>query len=473
MKIAGRQDERKILDWQHERHGSQFIAIYGRRRIGKTFLIRNHYAKEMAFSYTGLKDAGKIDQLENFYRELLRQTNTKEIPPKNWIEAFSILEKHLEKIKPKKDKKKVVFLDEIPWMDSKRSGFLSAFTSFWNTYSSTKEDIILVICGSAATWIINKIVNNKGGLHNRITQTINLLPFDLGETKELLNNQKVRLSNKDIIQLYMCVGGVPYYLSHVKPGKSVPQILDDLYFIKNAALKDEFDNLYQSLFDNHEDHTKITKALSNKNKGLSRKEIIKATKLSSGGGLSTTLEELVKCGFVSETSDADTAKSGKLFRLSDEYTIFYYKFLQSRSNINSGSLLYNSQKYNIWAGFAFENFCIKNHNLIAKSLGILGVSYQVYSFIDRGTQQSTGSQIDLIIDRADNVINLCEIKWRDGKYKMTKKDAENLRNKRESFRRKTKTAKSIFMTLITSNGSERNQHYLEMVTREIMLEDLV
>jgi len=298
MKIAGRQDERKILDWQHERHGSQFIAIYGRRRIGKTFLICNHYAKEMAFSYTGLKDAGKIDQLENFYRELLRQTNTKEIPPKNWIEAFSILEKHLEKIKPKKDKKKVVFLDEIPWMDSKRSGFLSAFTSFWNTYSSTKEDIILVICGSAATWIINKIVNNKGGLHNRITQTINLLPFDLGETKELLNNQKVRLSNKDIIQLYMCVGGVPYYLSHVKPGKSVPQILDDLYFIKNAALKDEFDNLYQSLFDNHEDHTKITKALSNKNKGLSRKEIIKATKLSSGGGLSTTLEELVTSGQV-------------------------------------------------------------------------------------------------------------------------------------------------------------------------------
>jgi len=362
MEIAGRYDERKILDWQHERLGSQFVAIYGRRRVGKTFLIRNHYAKYMVFQYSGLKDVSKKEQISNFYSELIRQTQTTALLPKSWKEAFFILSKQLDEVKLTKGRKMVVFLDEIPWMDSKRSGFMPAFTSFWNEYCDTKKNIILVICGSAATWIINKVVNNKAGLHNRITQTINLLPFDLSETKELLKKQKVRLSNKDIIQLYMCLGGIPYYLSHIQPGKSVPQIMDDLYFNKNAALKNEFDNLYRSLFDNYEDHMKI--------------------------------------------------------------------------------------------------------------IGITGVAYNIYSFIDRGAQESTGSQIDLIIDRNDNIINLCEIKWRDGKYKMTKSDAESLRNKRASFQRKTKTSKSIFTTLITSNGSERNQYYLEMVATEITLDEL-
>jgi len=473
MEIAGRHDERKILDWQHERAGSQFLAIYGRRRVGKTYLIRQHYAKDIVFSYTGLKDSGKRAQLDNFYAGLLRQTKTKELPPKNWTQAFALLQEHIVKSKPRKNKKMVIFLDEIPWIDSKRSGFIPAFTSFWNSFCANRNDIILVICGSAATWIINKIVNNKGGLHNRITQALNLQPFDITEAKEMLSKQKVRLSHKDLVQLYMCVGGIPYYLSHIKPGRSIPQILDDLYYDKNAALSNEFDNLYQSLFDNHEDHTKITKALSSKNKGLSRKDIIKATGLPSGGGLTTTLDELIKCGFVTETADADKAKSGKLFRLSDEYTIFYYKFLQSRSGFSSGALLYNSQKFKIWAGFAFENFCIKNHNLIARAMGIEGVSYKVYSFLDRGAADSTGSQIDLVLDRNDNVTNLCEIKWRDDKYKMTKKDAESIRNKVNSFRRKTKSSKSIFTTLITANGSDKNMHYLELITLEITLQELM
>jgi len=473
MKIAGRHKEKQILDWQHEREGSQFLAIYGRRRVGKTFLIRKHYANEIIFSCTGLKDAGKQEQLTNFYIEVIRQTKIKALPPSSWMEALELLKQHITATKPKKDKKKVIFIDEIPWMDSKRSGFMTAFTAFWNDYCDTRDDIILVICGSAATWIINKVVKNRGGLHNRITQSINLQPFDLSEVKEMLKNQKVNLSNKDLAQLYMCVGGIPYYLSHVRAGRSIPQILDDLYLDKNAALSDEYSNLYESLFDNYEDHNKITKALSGKNKGLSRKEIIAVTSLPSGGGLSTTLEELIKCGFVTETSDADKPKSGKLFRLSDEYTIFYYKFLQSKTSAKTGALLYNSQKFKIWAGFAFENFCIKNHELIAKAMGISGIAYNLYSFIDRGADESTGAQIDLIIDREDNIINIFEIKWRDGEYIMSKKDALNLQNKVSSFRRKTKTAKSIFTTLITTNGSKKNVHYLEMVTQEFVLGDLI
>lgn len=473
MQVAGRHDETRIMKWQHERLGSQFLAMYGRRRVGKTYLIRQVYKKETVFACTGLKDGDIADQILNFYLAIQKQTKKVMLPPKTWIQAFTLLEEYLDTVHPRKGKKKVVFIDEIPWMDTKRSGFMPAFTRFWNDYCDKQSDIILVICGSAATWIINKVVKNTGGLHNRISQAINLLPFELSEVKEMLALQKVKLSNRDIFQLHMCIGGIPYYISQVKPGQGLPQILDDLYFGKNAALKDEFQNLYESLFDNYEDHIKITKALSVINKGLSRKALIKATGLASGGGLSQTLDELTKCGFISETADADKVKSGKLYRLTDEFTIFYYKFLVGRSTINSGAMLFNSQKFKIWAGFAFENYCITHHQSIMKAMDVKGVEYKVYSFIDRGSELSTGVQIDLVIDRNDGVVNICEIKWRDQPYKMTKKEAENLELKVASYRRKTKSKKSIFTTLITSHGSDKNMHYLSAVTNEILLDELI
>ncbi len=473
MLVAGRHDETRIMEWQHDRRGSQFLAMYGRRRVGKTYLIRQVYKKDTAFACTGLKDGDKEDQILNFYLALQQKTKKVIPPPKTWMQAFTLLEKYLETVKPRKGKKKVVFIDEIPWMDTKRSGFMPAFTRFWNNYCDQQTDIILVICGSAATWIINKVVKNKGGLHNRITQAINLQPFELSKVKEMLALQKVKLSNRDLFQLHMCIGGIPYYISQIKPGQGLPQILDDLYFGKKAALKDEFQNLYESLFDNYQDHIKITKELSKINKGLSRKALIKATGLASGGGLSQTLEELTKCGFVSETDDADKIKSGKLYRLTDEYTIFYYKFLEKRSNINNGAMLFNSQRFKIWAGFAFENFCIKYHQSIMKAMDVKGVAYKAYSFIDRGSELSTGAQIDLVLDRNDGVVNICEIKWRDHQYKMTKKEAENLQLKVASYRRKTKTKKSIFTTLITSHGSDKNMHYLSAVTNEILLDELI
>ena len=356
-------------------------------------------------------DANKDDQLLNFWITLSKIHDIPVIPPNAWLKAFQHLEDYLNTLKPSKGKKKVVFFDEISWYDTARSGFLPAFTQFWNSYCSKQKDILLIICGSAASWIIGKVINSRGGLHNRLTQTIRLEAFDLQETNEYLRYRKVKLSEKDIAQLYMCLGGIPYYLKLVSNGQSIPQILDALFFDKEASLKGEFLNLYASLFKNHHLHTTVVEALTKSAKGLTREQIIKATKLGSGGGLTSILNELEECGFVIKTRDFDKRKEDGLFRLMDEFTLFYFKFMVSKNDMKSGVYLYNSHAFKTWSGFAFENLCFRHHHKIAKALGFSGIQYQYYSFVDKGAADSRGAQIDLIIDRADNVINIIEAKF--------------------------------------------------------------
>jgi hypothetical protein len=410
--------------------------------------------------------------LFNFWVTLRKKYKVPEAPPLSWLEAFQFLESYLDLISINKDEKKVVFFDEISWYDTPKSGFLQAFTQFWNSYCSKRNDILLVVCGSAASWIINKIVKNNGGLHNRLTQTIRLEAFTLAETKAFLTHYKVKLQNKDIALIYMCIGGVPYYLKQVLPGKGVPQILNDLFFGPNARLKDEFGNLYASLFKNHKLHETVVKALSAKAKGLTRNEIILTSKLASGGGFTSVLEELEECGFIIKTADYNKNKEGGLYRLIDEYTIFYFKFLHKKSVMTSGTTLYHSQPFKIWSGFAFENLCFKHHRIIAHLLGISGIQYNLYSFTDKGTKYSTGSQIDLIIDRADNVINLIEAKFNNIPLVLTKKTGAEISNKVECFQRKTKTTKAVYITLITAMGVAKNEYYHSLISSDLEIDEL-
>lgn len=471
--VIGRESEVKILRNLLTSSGSQFVGVYGRRRVGKTYLIRQVYKKEIKYECTALHGVSKRAQLEHFWRELLGVHKSRELPPKNWAEAFARLADYLSQAKAPKSGKKVVFLDEISWYDTPRSGFLSAFTQFWNGYCDKQTDVVLVICGSAASWIIEKIVNDRGGLHNRLTRTIRLLPFDLSESGKLLAANKVKLSKKDIMQLYMLIGGIPYYLNRVEPGKGIAQIMDDLFFGDHAALATEFDNLYAALFKNHEKHLAVVAALSKKGKGLTRKQIIQQTKLASGGWLTLILEELEQCGFILKTRDIDKASEDGLYRLIDEYTLFYYKFLANKRSSTTGAAVANGQSFKIWSGFAFENLCIKHHKLIAKALGFPGIAYDVYSFVDKGTAESDGSQIDMVIDRADPYINVVEAKYYNEEYKMTKAAAQSLTHKVNSLQRKTGTDKTIFTTLVTVRGAVRNTHFLEAVTNEVVFEELI
>lgn len=474
MAIVGRKKEIEIMDQLLRSNDSEFLAVYGRRRVGKTYLIREKFGKSIVFECTGLLDAGLKAQLQNFWIELGRvYTSAARKPvPESWLEAFQFLQKYIDRISSRRRKKMVIFFDEISWYDTPRSGFMAAFSQFWNSYCSKRKDVLLVICGSAASWIINSVIKSRGGLHNRLTQTIRLDAFDLGETRAFLKSRDVRLSNKDIAQLYMCIGGIPYYLKQVLPGKGIPQILNDLFFNKNAGLRTEFENLYSSLFKNYRLHEGVVKVLALKGKGLTRNEIIEHTRLASGGGLTTVLDELEECGFVTKTSDINKRREDGLYRLTDEYTLFYFKFMHNKSAVRNGSVLFGSQAFKIWSGFAFENLCFKHHKAIAALLGIGGIQYNVYSFIDKGTAHRSGCQIDLVLDRSDNIINIIEAKFLNTPLILNRKHEQDLANKISCVERKTNSGKNIFVTIISAKGVVKNEHFFSIVNDEFTLNNL-
>jgi uncharacterized protein len=471
MKITGRQKEIDLLQSLLEHDEASFVAIYGRRRVGKTYLVRQVYENQIIFDCSGILRGDMTQQLENFWRTLCNNPNAPlSTTPKTWIEAFFQLRAFLNLLKS--DSKKVIFLDEIAWFETPSSSFLGALDGFWNQYCTKRSDIILVICGSAASWIIEKVVNDRGGLHNRLTNRILLKPFTLGETKAFFDQKNIKLSLKEIAQIYMCVGGIPFYLKDIKAGYSVPQILDKLFFEEQALLKDEFQNLYAALFKNNTFHETVVEALVGKNKGLTRNEIIEVSGLKSGGGLSIVLEELVQCGFIKQTFPITKSKEDSLYRLVDEFSLFYYKFLANGQVNNSWSLITQKQSFKIWSGYAFETLCFKHIPQIKQALGISGVITNEYSYNFKGNSDRKGVQIDLMIERADNCMNLLEVKFHDQEFVVSKSYEQELREKVATFREQTRTRKTIFITMLTVFGVKKNEHYLTAVTNQLLLDDL-
>jgi hypothetical protein len=472
MEIAGRQKEIALLQKLLGKKDSSFLAVYGRRRIGKTYLIREVYKNDIVFECSGVLEENMSFQLESFWTALNeKQPNKRPVPPpKTWLQAFSQLKTYLNTLE--NDKKKVIFLDEIPWLETPRSGFLSSLDNFWNQYCTKRSDIILVICGSAASWIIDRVINNRGGLHNRLTHRILLEPFTLGETKDFFELNHITLGLKDIAEIYMCVGGIPFYLKDIEAGYSVPQILDQLFFDKQASLKNEFQNLYASLFKNHTVHEKIVTALASKNKGLTRNEIIQTSGIQSSGELTSVLEELIQCGFIRQIFPINKAKEDSLYRLIDEYSLFYFKFLAEDKTNSSWSLVAKSPTYKIWSGYAFENLCFKHTYQIKKAMGIQGIITNEYSYISKGDADHQGIQIDLVIDRTDNCINILEVKFYNDEYEVTESYSRQLLRKRVIFEEKTRTKKNVFITMLSVYGVKKNEHYLTSVTNQFLIEDL-
>ena len=464
MEIIGREHEKNILDKLVHDNESHFLAMYGRRRIGKTYLIRQYFAKQMIFEVSGLNEKDRDQQLENFWLTQYDFEKIKRDKPTTWLQAFHNLKEYILSIKG--NKKKVIFLDEIAWFETPKSGFLAALDKFWNQFCSKRSDIVLVICGSAASWIIKKVVNNKGGLHNRLTCQIQLQAFDIQETKKYLVKQGIKLVDSDLVKLYMCIGGIPYYLRYFEKGTSVDQFINQLFFTENMHLKNEFANLYASLFKNHEYHVSVVKALASKNKGLTRNEILKATKLSSGGGFTEVLNELIVCGFVKEIMPIGFKKEEVLYRLMDEFTIFHFKFLATLKKKSNWLQFANSQEVKIWQGYSFENFVLKHIHLVKKQLGISGILSNEYSWFFKGTSNDKGAQIDFVIDRSDNCINIIEVKFYNAAFEITKDYHKTLLNKKELFIEKTKTKKNVFITMVTLNDVKINEYYLSVIANQ-------
>lgn len=472
--MLGRNHESRLLLDALASPQSELIAVIGRRRVGKTFMIKSVYEKQLKFYQTGMKDAPKEEQLKNFSEKLAEYagTNIQLKIPETWSEALDQLKKYLQAYKGKI--KKVVFFDEIPWLSTHKSGFLEALDYFWNDWAST-ANIVVVICGSAASWMLEHIVNNKGGLHNRITRLIRLNPFTLAETKTYLTSRGIQLDNYQLSQLYMAMGGIPYYLKEIKPGESAIQNINRICFEKDGILRNEFINLYAALFNHAHNHIEIVRALSQKWKGLTRKEIIDTTKFTNGGGLTKVLTELEESSFISTTLPFGKKKRETLYRLSDEYTLFYFAFIENTTSTKEGTWLNltKSQTYQVWAGYAFENLCIKHIEKIKSALGISGIFTNESGFILKGSTTQPGLQIDLLIDRNDRSINICEMKYYNAEFELTKEYAQKLRIKRERFKTATETKKNLFITLITTYGLLHNEHSLGLVEKVITLEDMI
>jgi hypothetical protein len=472
--VTGRIPEQAILVSRLASPESELIAIYGRRRVGKTFLVRTFCKNSIVFEFTGIHEASMKVQLENF-SQALRQATKSVVAlrvPLSWLEAFGMLDGFLDSLAP--DKPAVIFLDEFPWIDTHKSGFLSAFDHWWNASASRKAHLKVIISGSAASWMIDKIINNRGGLHNRVTQTIRLLPFTLQETQVYLQRKGIVLDHFSLIQLYMAIGGIPYYLRNIKPGESMAQIIDRLCFAKDGPLKNEFHNLYKSLFAHSENHERVIRTLAAKGMGLNRNEIIKACGFSSGGSTSRILQELEESGFITPYIPFQKQANDSLYKLSDEYSLFYLKFIEHARDIAPGAWLrkFGSPAYISWSGFSFESVCQKHVLQIRRKLGIEGVLTSVSTWRHVADEEGPGAQIDLLLDRQDRAINICEMKFSSDEFLIDKKYAAELDQKVSVFRRETQTKKTIFPTLVTTYGARKNEHYLGRIQAEVGMEDL-
>jgi len=456
--VSGREYEKGRLLNMLKDTESDLLAVFGRRRVGKTYLIREVYKKNLVFNITGLKDATKSQQLKNFTTQINEaySMQAKISPPKDWQDAFNIIKEYIGGLKQKS--KKVLFFDEFPWLASPRSGFIQAFDHFWNSWA-VQQNILVVICGSAATWMIQNIVNNKGGLHNRVTAKINLQPFSLKETQQYFKDRNIILPPYEIVSIYMALGGIPFYLRNIQKGESAIQAIDRICFGKNAILYNEFENLYQALFSNYESHVEVIKALAKKRIGMTRLQILKETKLQSGGTFTLILRELEESSFISSYKPYGKKERDTLYRLTDEYSLFYLSFIQKKG-LQKGTWLKLalSQSAKSWSGYTFESICYKHTHSIRKALGIDGIYTEESSIVHKKNDESPGFQIDLLIDRADNTINICEAKYYNTEYLLTAKEAEHLRVRKKLFETVTKTRKQIITTMITTYGLVENKH---------------
>ena len=456
--IIGRKEEISRLHRAYNSEYSEFVAVYGRRSIGKTFLIRETFNDGFTFQYSGIFGASNKEQLNMFYKSMLEQgLAPSEQSPKSWFDAFILLE-HL--IKNSSAARKVIFIDELPWMDARNSRFIPAFEHFWNGWASARKDILLIICGSATSWIINKIFRSRGGLYNRVTYKILLKQFTLQECEELVASMKLPLNRNMILEGYMVMGGIPYYWTKLEPTKSLNRNINDLFLMTGGELHDEFSYIYASMFQSPEKYIKVIEALAGKKSGLARDEIITRGKLENNGQLSRMLDDLMECGFVRKYCHTDKKVRDAIYQLVDCYSLFYYHFVKKAHGVDEQYWvrIMRTPAYNAWCGLSFERVCLLHTRQIKVALGISGVMANIFSWHTRGNDEHPGVQIDLLIDRADNVVNVCEMKYAPDGYQMTSRAYADIKTKMSVLRQYMPAKKFISPVLITSNGVKRNAY---------------
>ena len=470
--MIGRKEEQQRLNELASSGEAEFVVIYGRRRIGKTFLVRETFGNDFFFSYTGVANRNARQQRTEFTKSLREygwspKDDGADVP-EDWFEAFDALRSLIAKANTKG--RLLIFFDEMPWMDNKKSDFIPAFERFWNGWASWQKNIMLIVCGSATSWITKKIFRNKGGLYNRITQQIALKPFTLAECGEYFSSRNIAMNTQDLIESYMIFGGIPYYLRMIEKRYSLALNVDKLCFEEAAPLRHEFDRLMDTLFTNPIKYLRVLEALHAKKKGLTREAIANIIDFGNGGNLTRILLELEECAFIRKYKPFGKGKNGALYHLTDPFTAFHLTFIRKTYSENYWSSYTDNAGHRAWSGYAFEQVCLAHIKQIKAALGISGVHTDVSSWI--GRNDSKGAQIDLVIDRGDRVINLCEIKFAKGPFEIDRAYDIVLREKIEVFRNETKTRKALHLTMITTYGVKPGK-YASIVQSQINMDELV
>lgn len=483
--IVGREEEQQILEDLLSSNSPEFLAIYGRRRVGKTFLIRQFFEKKdvIFFDVTGAKNVSMSLQIKHFTQQIGRifynYKKERLAPGKNWDEAFDLLTETIDGAV--KQKNIVLFFDELPWMATKNSKLLQNLDYYWNQHWSKDDRIKLIICGSSASWIIEKIVNNKGGLHNRLTRHIYLQPFQLGQTKRFLNNLSIKLTNTQIMQLYLVMGGVPFYLKKIEKNKSAAQIIDSLAFKKKSFLLEEFDNLYAALFDSSEIFIQIVREIASCRYGIGQERLLKKMgKFLQGKGGLEKLKALQDAGFITSFKPHFHKKRGIYYRVTDEYTLFYLQWIEPiKSTLLGKGLLtgywekvQSQSSWRSWVGLSFESICYEHLPQIMSALDLSATAIPSTWRYMPANDGDQGAQIDLLFDRDDDSITLCEIKYSDKPFVITKEYAKKLAQREEIFKKVTGTTKQIFTAIISSNGIRENKYSKELISGVVTLNDL-
>ena len=468
--MVGRTGEIQELERLYDSDESEFVAVYGRRRVGKTYLVRETFDGRFTFLHTGLPRGRTHVQLAHFHKSLLQAGIGACQGPKDWFSAFDRLK---EVIVASDQVRKIVFIDEMPWMDTPKSDFLMALEAFWNEWASARKDVLLIVCGSAAAWMVKNLFRNRGGLHNRVTARILLEPFTLHECESFVRERGLEMSRRDVTECYMILGGIPFYWRHLVRGLSVAQNVDRLFFSRTAPLRNEFEELYASLFKNADLYKKIVRTLSTKKIGMTRLEIAAHSGIKSTGKLTDALETLETSGFIRRYRSLGNKKRNSIYQLVDNFTLFHFKFLENPSSDENYwmSTTATSEKAT-WRGLAFERVCLQHPRQIRAALGIAVIHAEVYGWFHKGDETyPRGAQVDLLFERADNVINVCEIKYSETPFPIDKRYDSDLADKLTTFKGVTGTSKAVHLTMITAAGLVRNV-YSNRVQSEVTLDDL-
>lgn len=469
--IIGREQEIKKLSAAVNRVRPEFIALYGRRRVGKTFLINQMFRNQFAFKMTGVIEGTLKDQFTAFVDAMNDYGFDVPEQPKDWMQAFIMLKNALKK-KVNNGEQCIVFIDELPAMDAEGSNVAGAVGYFWNSWASQYDNFIFIICGSATSWMITNVIDSKGGLHDRITVEMPIHPFTLKETEQYLEYQHFLWNRQMVLQAYMIFGGIPYYLSLLDKEESLVQNVDRLFFSQDIQMRREFRRLFNTLYKNPEKYIDIIKALNKSRKGLTREEIASELKCSNNGHLGKQLEDLVCCDLIRKNivREKEIKRKDAIYQLCDFFSLFYLTFIE-RAEVEQQywSHHINTPEVNSWMGLTYERICMAHIQQIKHSLHLDTISTLSYSW--RSKTSTPAAQIDIIIERADKIINICEVKYCQGEYNLDKDEYERIKKRKNAFIQETGLRHVPWLTMITTEGVARGK-YSEMIQTQVTLDDL-